>query len=157
MNKFSLLESSKSESFPHKAIKQLIYKFVSENNKKVVKSSLEKYFTNRRADVYFKLTTGQEIVVEIQSSYITVKELIKRTKDYVKKGIHVLWILYGKGQCVASPKSLEDKKNVKISPVENFLHKIYGGRVYYVDINFYGNKITITPPFVLHFSPSNKK
>ena len=35
---------------------------------------------------------------------------------------------------------------------------MYGGRVYYVNINFYENKTTISIPFALHFSFSlNKK
>jgi hypothetical protein len=42
--------------------------------------------------------------------------------------------------------------------VERFLHRMYGGRVYYVNINFYEHKTTISAPFALHFSfSSNKK
>ncbi|MGM0470061.1 MAG: hypothetical protein ACQERB_14775, partial [Promethearchaeati archaeon] len=92
---------------------------------------------------------------EIQNSYITVKEIIDRSSDYTKKGIFILWILNGKGNAVGSPKEPRDGKNLKISPVEQFLHTIYGGRVYYVNLNQYFHKLTITPPFALHFSPSD--
>ncbi|MFX1446049.1 MAG: hypothetical protein ACFFHV_21780 [Promethearchaeota archaeon] len=58
---------------------------------------------------------------------------------------------------MASPKLPEHKKDVKISPVEKFLHKMYGGRVYYVNVNEYFHKTTITFPFAIHYSLSDKK
>ncbi|KKL88421.1 hypothetical protein LCGC14_1924850, partial [marine sediment metagenome] len=92
-----LLESNKSESLYHKAIKQLIFKSATEKNNPIIEKSLEKHFGNRRADVYFKLKSGEEIVVEVQNSKITVKEIKQRTEDYNKKNIFVLWILHGMG------------------------------------------------------------
>lgn len=157
MSNLVLSHSTKSESFYHKAIKRLIFKYISENSKNIAEKSLEKYIGNRRSDVYFRMNSGKQIVVEVQNSNITVKEIIGRTEHYTKNGIHVLWILYGQGTCVASPKFPEDKKNVKISMVENFLHKMYGGRVYYVNINFHKDKTTISVPFALHFSLSSIK
>lgn len=149
--------SSPAESFSHKAIKHLILKYVEKNDSNIIESSLEKYFHNRRADVYFKFRNGSEIAVEIQNSRMNVKEIIDRTLDYNEKGIYVLWLLNGKGKIVSAPKMPQHMKNTKISPAEHFLHKIYGGRVYYVILNKHPNKTTITPPFALHFSPSNKK
>jgi len=146
-----------AESFSHKATKQLIVKYVAKYDPNIIESSLEKYFQNRRADVYFKFRDGKEIVVEIQNSRISVKEIIDRTLDYNKKGMYVLWLLNGKGRIVSAPKMPQHMKDMKISPAEHFLHKIYGGRVYYVTLNRHINKITITPPFALHFSPSKKK
>jgi competence CoiA-like predicted nuclease len=149
--------SAKSESFYHKAIKRLFFKFISDSNRKIIEKSLEKYINNRRADVYFKLNTGEEIVIEVQNSKISVKEIIERTKHYNNAGIYVLWVLYGNGACVASPKFPEDKNDLKISIVENFLFGLYGGRVYYVNLNFYKDKITISPPFALYISYSSNK
>lgn len=157
MTNLLLTENARSESFYHKAIKRLIFKYISENNRKIVEKSLEKYIFNRRADVYFRLNSGEQVVVEVQSSKISVKEIINRTEHYNKIGIYVLWILYGNGTCVASPKSPEDKNNIKISMVENFLHRMYGGRVYYVSINFHKDKTAISVPFALHFSLSSNK
>ena len=68
--------NSNSESFYHKAIKRLFFKFISENSKNVTEKSLEKNINNRRADVYFRLNSGKQIVIEVQSSKISVKELI---------------------------------------------------------------------------------
>ncbi len=156
MKEISLI-STPAESHFHKAIKLLLYKYIFENDKSVIKRSLEKYLGNRFADVYFKLDTGKEVVVEVQNSKISVKELIKRTKDYNQKGMYVLWVLYGEGNCVASPKYPTDTKCIKISLAENFLHRMYGGRVYYVNLNIRKNKASLRTSFALHFSkPLNK-
>ncbi|MFX1409232.1 MAG: competence protein CoiA family protein [Promethearchaeota archaeon] len=157
MNKSLLVKSSSSESWNHKAIKSLLCESISEKDKNIFEQSLEKYFNNRRADVYFKLHSGQEIAVEVQNSKISVKEIIRRTEDYNKKGIYVLWILNGEGSCVASPKFPKDEKGIRISTAESFLHRIYAGRVYYVNLNITKKKIAIYPPFALHFSYSSKK
>jgi hypothetical protein len=149
--------NAKSESFCHKVIKRLFFKYISENNKGIKEKSLEKYISNRRADVYFRLNSGEQVVIEVQNSKITIKEIINRTEHYNNAGIYILWILYGNGACVASPKFPEDKRNTEISTVENFLHRMYGGRVYYVNINSYEDNITVSTPFALHFSFSSKK
>ena len=127
------------------------------SNNNVVDSSTEKYFKTRRADIFFKLSDGKKIVIEIQHSKITTKEISDRTHEYNQQGMFVLWILHGKGNSVASPKFPEHKKDVKVSPVEKLLHKMYGGRVYYVNVNEYFHKTTITFPFAIHYSLSDKK
>ena len=150
--------SSHSESFYHKAIKQLVFKIVREKDGRIIESSLEKCFNNRRADVYFKFKDGKQVIVEVQHSKISVKEIIERTREYNRLNIHVLWILHGNGACVASQKHSRDVREVKISPVENFLHEMYGGRVYYVNVKEDAGRLSITPPFALYFSlPSKKK
>ncbi|MFX0140394.1 MAG: hypothetical protein ACFFDN_42540 [Candidatus Hodarchaeota archaeon] len=68
-----------------------------------------------------------------------------------------MWILYEKGACIASPKFPEDNEEIKVSMVENFLNRMYGGRVYYTNINFYEHKTTISAPIALYFSFSSKK
>ncbi len=146
---------SKSESFAHKVIKKLLYKKILENNSNIIDSSLEKYFESRRADVYFKFNSGQEVAIEIQNSPITSKEITARTKDYNNRGIYVLWILYGYGRCVGSPKNPKHRKNLKISSAELRLHQLYRGRVYYVNIVYEKEKITATLPFGLHFTNSD--
>jgi competence CoiA-like predicted nuclease len=146
---------SKSESFAHKAIKHWFYNKVLENNPQVIEASLEKYFETRRADIYFKFNTGQEIVVEIQNSPITSREITLRTKDYNNRGIYVLWVFYADGKCVGSPKSPHHFKNMKISPAEIRLHQLYRGRVYYVNIQYQEERFKPTKPYALHFSFSD--
>lgn len=142
---------SPAESGIHKTLKESIYQKVYDSND-IIEKSLEKYFGNRFADIYLKLSNNQEVVIEIQNSAITVKEIINRTKDYNQKGIYVLWILHGNGTCVASPKLPRDERRIKISPAEGFLHKIYGGRVYYINLVKSKKKVLTTTPFALHFS-----
>ncbi len=156
MKEISLI-STHAESYSHRAIKLFLYKYVHENDKSVVKRSLEKFLGNRFADVYFKLKTGQEVAIEVQNSKISPKEILERISDYNKQGVFVLWILYGEGKCVASPKHPIDAKCVKISLAENALHRIYGGRVYYVNLDIRNNKAALQTPFALHFSKPIKK
>ena len=151
------LHGTPAESYFHRTIKLLLYKNLYENDKSVVKRSLEKYLGNRYADVYLKLNTGKEVVVEVQNSKISVKEIIARTKDYNVKGIFVLWMLYGEGKCVASPKKPIDAKSIKVSLAENYLHRMYGGRVYYVNLEIRRNKASLKTPFALHYSKPIKK
>ena len=147
---------SKSESFAHKIIKQLFYAKILENNLDIIEASLEKYFETRRADVYFKFKSGQEVVVEIQNSPITSKEITIRTKDYNNRGIYVLWVFYGDGKCIGSPKSPHHLKNMKITPAEMRLHQLYRGRAYYVNLTYEQEKFKPTQPYALHFSFSDK-
>ncbi len=156
MKEISLI-STPAESYSHRVIKLFLYKYIYKNDKSVVKRSLEKYLGNRFADVYLQLKTGQEIAIEVQNSKISPKDILDRTKDYNKQGVYVLWILYGEGKCVASPKHPVDTNRVKISLAENTLHRIYGGRVYYVNLDIRNNKAALQTPFALHFSKPIKK
>ncbi len=151
MKELSLI-STPAESGIHKALKVLLCQNLCENNDNIKEKSLEKYFGNRFADIYLKLNNGKKIVIEVQNSKISVKELKNRTKDYNDKGIYVLWILHGQGNCVVSPKLPKNEKEIKISPAENFLHKMYGGRVYYINLVHFKKNISISIPFALHFS-----
>ena len=151
MREFSLI-STPAESGIHKALKTLLCQSLCENNDNIIEKSLEKYFGNRFADIYLKLNNSKEIVIEVQNSKISVKELKNRTKDYNDKGIYVLWILHGQGNCVVSPKSPKDEKEVKISPAESFLHKMYGGRVYYINLVHFKKNMSVSIPFALHFT-----
>ena len=158
MSSLLSLPPTESEDRDHEVIKNFVYKQVLKHDArtKIYKASLEKYFGTRRADVYFKYKSGKEAVVEVQNSPMSSKEITKRTQDYNKKGIHVLWILNGQGKCVGSPKSPEHEKDKRISPAEMRLHQLHGGRVYYVNVNRENGKISPTRPFALHFSNSEE-
>ena len=148
-----------NESMYHTITKQYLYRIIPQANRKVKCISLEKHVNKRRADILLEENTGKTrntIIIEIQNSSLRVDELIKRTRDYNELGFYVLWILNPKGPCVASPKSPQNKKNVRISGIEKYLHGMYGGRVYYINIDSINNSPTFTP-FALHFSPPDKK
>ena len=150
------IKSTHSESQSHKAIKYLLLDLLYTKNNLIISRILEKYFGNRFADVYFKLKDGHEIVIEVQNTKIPVKEIIKRTKDYNEKGVHILWILHGEGKCAASAKYPRDQKHLSISPAEKFLHGMYGGRVYYINISLKKTP-SISAFFALHYSTPMKK
>ncbi|MFW9947703.1 MAG: competence protein CoiA family protein [Candidatus Odinarchaeota archaeon] len=151
MKELSLV-STPAESGIHKVLKTLLCQKLCEDNDNIIEKSLEKYFGNRFADIYLKLNNNKEIVIEVQNSKISVNELKNRTKDYNDKGIYVLWILHGQGNCVVSQKSPKDEKEIKISPAESFLHKIYGGRVYYINLVHNKKNMSVSIPFALHFT-----
>ena len=153
----NVLVGSRAESFGHKAIKNFFIKFISDHDSNVLESSLEKRIGNRKADVYFKLRNRKNIVIEIQSSWISKQEIQNRTKEYNESGCYVLWILNGKGNILASPKPPESRSDIKISPAENFLHWLYEGRVYYVNINKEKYTKTVSLPYGLHYSRSKNQ
>ncbi|MHA1671573.1 MAG: competence protein CoiA family protein [Promethearchaeota archaeon] len=150
------MKSTHSESQSHKVIKHLLHNLLYTKNNSIISRAIEKYFGNRFADVYFKLKDGHEIVIEVQNSKISVNEIIKRTKDYNEKGAYVLWILHGEGKCAASAKYPRDQTQMRISPAEIFLHGMYGGRVYYININLKKTP-SISAFFALHYSKPMKK
>lgn len=151
------LTSTSAESFAHKAIKYLLYNSFYENTKIIAVREIEKYFGHRFADLYLQLKSGEKIVIEIQNSKITFQELKQRTEDYNHLGIYVLWLIHGEGKCGASKKYPINAKSQKISPAEKFLHQIYGGRVYYVNLNINNKNVELKRPFALHFTKPIKK
>jgi competence CoiA-like predicted nuclease len=155
--KESILKSSSAESFSHKAIKYLIYESFFENTHNIVEREIEKYLGTRYADVYFQLRSGKKVVIEIQNSKISVQELKQRTEDYNHLGIYVLWLIHGEGTCVASKKYPCDMKLVRVSPAEKFLHQMYGGRVYYINLMMQDEEVKLTNLFALHFTKPIKK
>lgn len=152
------VKSSSSESAAHKIIKKMLLSSLSKNNHFIRRIIAEKYIDNRRADILLEMTDGKEIAIEIQNSYLTVKELKKRCADYSINNVHVLWILYANGKCVGTPKVRIPQRNVKVSTTEHFLHRLYQGRVYYVALHRKEKNLTVTPPFALHqLSPRKRK
>jgi competence CoiA-like predicted nuclease len=148
------LQRTSSESFSHKLIKHFLFIYLRKHNKNVLQSEKERYFGEHRADLYFKFKSGHQLVIEVQNSPISIAEIKKRNEFYSTLDIYVLWILYAKGKVAISSKPKIHQKCARISPAEHYLHHLYRGRVYYVNIKTYKRKTTITPPYALHFSYS---
>jgi hypothetical protein len=152
------LEGNSSESRVHKAMKYILLNEIAKHNLFIKEKTTEKYFGNRVADIYFRMRNGSKIAVEVQNSAISVNEIKNRMDDYNKNGIHVLWILNGEGKCCFSPKQPIDQTRAKMSPAEIFLHRIYGGRVYYLKLKEKKKEISFFQVYGLHFSkPLDKK
>ena len=151
------LKGSSSESRDHKAMKYILLNEITKHDLLIKEKTTEKYFGNRFADIYFRMRNGTKIAVEVQNSAISVNEIKNRMNDYNKKGVHVLWILNGEGKCCFAPKQLIDQTRVKISPAEIFIHRIYGGRVYYIKLKEKKKKISFFQVYGLHFSTTLEK
>ena len=152
------LEGNSSESRDHKAMKYILLNEIAKHDLLIKEKTTEKYFGNRFADIYFRMRNGREIAVEVQNSAISVNEIKNRMNDYNKNGIHVLWILNEDGKCCFSPKQPINQTRAKMSPAEIFLHRIYGGRVYYIKLKENKQKISFFQVYGLHFSKTlNKK
>ncbi len=145
-----MLRESKNESIYHITAKNFVYSTLPKSNIELI--SLEKRIENRRAEIFIKYLNGKRVAIEVQNSYIRVGDLIQRTKDYNKQGIYVLWILNGEGPCVASKKYPQNIKNVMINSLENYLHKIYYGRVYYINLNLGKKRFKQESHFNIPFS-----
>lgn len=75
---------------------------------------------------------NQPIVIEVQRSYLNIKTIIKRTQEYTKRGVAILWIIPLK----------EDLGTDYFRPrlFEKFLHTMYFGKVYFWKAG-YGAKV----------------
>jgi competence CoiA-like predicted nuclease len=121
------LSDNKSESFEHLRIKRFLLENLPENNDiKEIKEEIT--LGNRIADVYVRLASGKEVVIEIQHSKIIEEDLIRRTRDYTDMGYHALWLLDG-----TSHERYPRIDEVFASKAELFLHRIYKGRVYFLN------------------------
>ncbi len=151
---------SKSNNL-HDCIKDFLFFFLeSDNNIKQIhkeKVIKDKKGSKRRADIFVELEEGKKIVIEIQCSYISVKEIYRRIKFYSRLGIHVLFCLCTKGKILISPKKKrKNKRNVKISPQELYLHNLYFSNVVYIEVRKSNRKVKHFI-FALKFTPCKNK
>jgi len=122
-----------AESFEHKRMKQYMFENLHANNN-IKRMELEYSVECRRADLYGELIDGKKFAIEFQNSKISVAEIVERTKLYNSNGIFVLWILNGVSY-KRKPQN-EDGKNISIE--EDKLHRMYKGRVYYMNMTKQG-------------------
>ncbi len=143
-----ILENIKySETIGHLLIKKFFYDNIPLANPiKTIEQELK--VGNQKADVYIELDNGKKIAIEIQHSKISKVELIRRTKEYNRKEIHVLWVLNGHGPYYKKIPKNED--GVIISVSEKELHSMYRGRVYYINAGADGIETSV---YALHFTP----
>jgi len=138
-----------SESFEHLRIKEFLYTNLPHDN--LVDTIILEYpIGNRIADVFLKLQDGNKIAVEIQHSKINIEDIKQRTKEYNEKGLYVMWILDG----ISFNKFPCYEEGILLTKIEALLHKMYRGRVYYMNTKKEG---ILTPIFPLHFAPYYKR
>lgn len=117
----SRCEFSAGESNIHRRCKLEIYQaLLREPN--VTDIALEKSFGNSRPDVFARID-GVPVAFEVQISVLSIKTIIRRTEEYARKGIYVLWL----------PQWTPYLDGVRYSPRlwEKWIHGAYFGRVYF--------------------------
>lgn len=108
------------ESYEHLMAKQAIFESLV-NYPFVTDLELEKNFDCSVADVYAKIY-GAPVAIEIQKSYLSIEDVRRRTSNYHKLGIAVLWAGLWRDElsCSYMPELWE-----------KWCHAAYYGKVYY--------------------------
>lgn len=109
------------ETEEHRRCKQAIY-FELLNQDNVSKVELEYDLGTAIADVY-AVIDGVHVAIEIQRSNLSVNEIVRRTKEYTRLKVNVLWV------ALHNSRLLQDKFSP--SAWEKWCHAAYYGRVYY--------------------------
>ncbi len=133
-------------------MKKFFYERLPKHNLDLTLVQLEKKKGKRIPDVYLELKSGKKIAIEVQHSQLTKSELFSRTRELNQRGLYVLWVLNGLGNCVEDEKHPLHRKNLRISHLEKALHQMYGGRVYYLNARKDSMFNTTSNLFAMHYS-----
>ena len=114
-------EYGRGESDEHRRAKEEIYEHLS-RLPHVTKLELERDLREVRPDVSCYIG-AVPVAVEVQASNLGVERIARRTSEYARKGVYVLWLP------LLTPGLLADLYNPR--PWERRLHAAYSGRVYY--------------------------
>jgi competence protein CoiA len=109
------------ETEKHRECKESIYKMLL-TMPNVRDVDMEHDLGSAVADVY-ALINNVPVAIEVQRSILTVNEITRRTKEYQRLGVHVLWLL------LFSTRISEE--HFSPSAWEKWCHATYYGRVYY--------------------------
>lgn len=129
---------SRGESDTHRKCKLEIF-LALRDAPGVKDAALELPLEEVRPDV-FAVVNGIPVAVEVQISSLSVETIMRRTIDYFRRGIYVLWLLQW------SPALDRPRYAPKIW--EKWIHAAYYGRVYYW--------VESTTVVSYHFEPSLK-
>jgi len=112
---------AENESEAHRRCKMEIYEaFLRQPG--VSKAALERPLDNVRPDVSAHIN-GVSVAIEVQISSLTPETIQRRTLEYARDGIYVLWLLQW------TPKL--DARRYTPRLWEKWVHAAYFGRVYY--------------------------
>jgi competence protein CoiA len=109
------------ESDSHRACKLEIYQALR-TIPGIRDVELERSFSWGRPDVYAEINKLR-VAIEVQISSLSIETIQKRTIEYGRNGIYVLWLLQWRPE-------LEDSR-YRPAQWEKWLHAAYFGRVYY--------------------------
>jgi competence protein CoiA len=112
---------AEGESEAHRRCKMEIYEALLKEPH-VQNAALERPLGTVRPDVSAYIN-GVPVAIEVQISSLSVKAIMRRTIDYYRKGIYVLWLLQW------TPKLDAERYTPQLW--EKWIHTAYFGKVYY--------------------------
>lgn len=111
------------ESPQHLGTKKAIYETLK-NHPDVARLQLERYLGPVRPDISFYLG-DTPVAIEMQISAITPDVMSRRTREYTRRGIALLWIF------PFDKQEVRDGRGCSIRSWERYIHSLYQGTVYY--------------------------
>lgn len=116
-----LCEYGTGESEEHRRCKIAIYEALL-LHPQVARCEMERDLGAVRPDVSAYIN-NVAVAIEVQASNLTLEKIRRRTEEYARRGIYVLWLPIYK-------ESLK-RELYNPRPWERWLHEAYSGRVYY--------------------------
>jgi len=110
-----------------------------------IKADVKKGLSEVIPDLSGRIIVGEKafpVAIEIQKTPYTVNRILKKTTEYYKRGVYVLWI-------VPLRKKMEEKP-IRPRLFEKFLHGLYFGKIYYWYEEL-GHQV-----IPVHFSPTSR-
>jgi len=111
------------ESPQHLGAKKAIYDALH-NHPRVSRLQLERYLGPVRPDISFFLGETP-VAIEMQISPITPDIVSRRTREYTRRGIALLWIF------PFNEEAVRDGRGCSVRSWERYIHNLYQGTVYY--------------------------
>lgn len=111
------------ESLQHLGTKKAIYDALK-NHPRVSHLQLERYLGPVRPDISFYLG-DTPVAIEMQISPIAPDAMSRRTREYTRRGIALLWIF------PFDEEEVRDGRGCGIRSWERYIHSLYQGTVYY--------------------------
>ena len=132
-------EFGAGESAEHLEAKLAIFKaFAPRALKAEMEWPVESLTGDRRADVFIWDMQGAKIAFEIQHTEISGELIAKRSADYMRAGISVIWIPVLKSKFRAQAARVKDGEpgdwlvpNYRPRPFESWLHAFNYGQIWY--------------------------
>jgi len=115
--------------------------------------ALERSLEEARPDVSAEIN-GVPVAIEVQISSLSIETIIRRTIEYARKGIYVLWLLQWTPEL--------DSRRYTPQLWEKWIHAAYFGRVYYwieglTVVSYHFDPHFKTVPKTSWYSESGKK
>jgi competence protein CoiA len=117
----TICDFARGESEAHRRCKLEIYEALL-REPGVTDVAMERSLQTARPDISARIN-GVPVAIEVQISALSIETIIRRTEEYARKGIYVLWL----------PQWTPYLDGVRNSPRlwEKWIHAAYFGRVYY--------------------------